>query len=44
MSTCWEIRQKAWKTMTRKWTFRLIAVCVALSAVAYAVNKLVLTA
>ena len=44
MSTYKEIRQKAWKTMTHKWTFRLIAVCVALSAVAYVVNKLIQTA
>ena len=44
MSTYKEFRQKAWKMMSHKWTFRLIAVCVALSAVAYVVNKLIQTA
>lgn len=44
MSTCKEIRQKAWKTMTNKWTFRLITVATALSAVVCVVNHLVQTA
>jgi hypothetical protein len=44
MSTYREIRQKAWKMMSHKWTFRLIAATVSLSVGAYVVNKLIQTA